>query len=158
MHRYLAMAICGLMLTAAPLFAEVCTTQTYSSLVLEGKGADEGRQWDKSVDVYSRILGGCASLVSSADQVKAYDALSVAQLMKENYSAAIESAKKCLELDNRYNACMMTAAKAYEGLGDKETAISYARSALDAGGYDEYSTAVAILANDFLKRYELRPK
>ena len=158
MHRYLAMVVFGFMLVAAPLFAEDCTPQTYTALVLEGKGADEGHQWDRSAEVYGRILGECASLVSSADQVKAYDALSVAQLMKESYAAAIESAKKCIELDSRYNSCMMTAAKGYESLGNKEMAVSYARSALDAGGYDEYSTAVAILAKDFLKRYDQADK
>jgi tetratricopeptide (TPR) repeat protein len=152
MHRYLAAVIFVIILGAAPLFAENCTPQSYKSLVSEGKAADEAHQWDNSVKVYSRILSECAPLVNKVDLVKAYDALSVAQLMNENYSAAIDNAKKCLELDNRYNSCMMTAAKGYESLGDKDMAISFARSAVEVGAYDEYSSAVVILAKDFLKR------
>lgn len=154
MYRYLVGVSIVLLLAVTPLYAAECTVQSYAALVLEGKSADEGRQWEKSVDIYSRMLAECSPLIDPADLVKAYDALAIARLMTENYPAAIETAQKCLELDNRYNSCMMTAAKGYEGLGDREMAISFARSAVEVGGYDDYSAAVAIYAKSYLKKMD----
>jgi Tfp pilus assembly protein PilF len=102
------------------------------------------------------MLADCRTLIKTGDLAKAYDALAVAQMMQENYSAAIESAKKCLDHEPRCNACMMTAAKAYEGLGDRSMSLEYARSAAAVEPYDEYSAAVGILAKDFLKSFEKR--
>ncbi len=141
-----------ILLVSSPLYASECTLQSYEALVVQGKSADEGRQWDKSVETYSRMLNACPTFVQGAELVKAYDALAVAQLMTTNYSAAIDSSKKCLELDNRCNSCMMTAAKGYEGLGDRDMAISMAKAAIEVGGYDDYSTAVVIYAKSYLKK------
>lgn len=152
MNRYLSGAIFAVLFTITPLHAAECTVQTYSALVSEGRSADEGRQWDKSVEIYSRLINECASMIKPAELVKAYDALSIARLMTENYSAAIETAQKCLELDSRFNSCMMTAAKGYEGLGDRDMAISFARAAVEVGGYDDYSSAVVIFAKSYLKK------
>jgi len=152
MYRYLA-AVFFVILNVFPAVAEECTVQTYGLLVTEAKSADAGRDWATSVEVYKRMLGECALLINAADLVKTYDALSVAIMMNENYSAAIDTAKKCLELSNRYNSCMMTASRSYEKLGDIDMAISYARSAVEVGGYDDYSAAVVLLAKDFLKRH-----
>jgi tetratricopeptide (TPR) repeat protein len=151
MQRYLT-AVLLVVLYAFPAVAEECTVQTYGSLVTEAKSADAGRDWATSVESYKRMLGECALFINAADLVKIYDALSVALMMNENYSAAIDTAKKCLELDNRYNSCMMTASRSYEKLGDVDLAISYARSTVVVGGYDDYSAAVVILAKEFLKR------
>lgn len=151
MQRYLASVI-FLLLNVFPVMADECTVNSYGSLVIEAEGADDSRSWGKSVAIYNRLLSECAALINAADLVKTYDALSVAQMMNENYSAAIDTAKKCLELDQRYNSCMMTASRAYEKLGDLDMAISFARSAVEVGGYDDYSSAVVILAKDFLKK------
>jgi len=154
MYRFLAGAIFALLSVITPLHAAECTVQAYSTLVSEGKSADEGRQWDRSVEIYSKMTDECAPMIKPAELVKAYDALSIARLMTENYSAAIETAGKCLELDNRFNSCMITAAKGYEGLGDLEMAISFARSAIEVGGYDDYSSAVLIFAKSYLKKLQ----
>jgi tetratricopeptide (TPR) repeat protein len=154
MPRSIALYLIVLLLQAVPLFAEECSVATYDTLVTEGKKGDEAREWGKSVEAYSRILADCRTLVKDVDLVKAYDALSVAQLMQENYSGAVESAKRCIELDSSYNACMMTAAKSYENLGDRSIALEYAKSAVDVGAHDDYSSAVVIYAKDFLRRLE----
>jgi len=151
MYRYLA-AVIFVILSVLPAMADDCTIHTYETLVSEAKNADTGRDWGTSVAAYTRMLDECAPLINAADLVKTYDALAVALMMNENYSAAIDNAKKCLELDNRYNSCMMTAARSYENLGDLDMAISLARSAVEVGGYDDYSSAVVILAKDFLKK------
>jgi tetratricopeptide (TPR) repeat protein len=152
MNRFFLLPLIILLFSAVPLFAEECSRSAYETLVAEGKGGDNAREWSRSVEAYSRVLAECRTEVKDVDLVKVYDALSVAQLMQEKYTDAIENAKKCLELDSRYNACMMTAAKSYESLGDKSMAQEYAKSAIDAGAYDEYSSAVVIYANEFLKR------
>jgi len=151
MYRYLA-AVFIVILNVFPAVAEECTVQTYGSLVTEAKRADAGRDWATSVEIYKRMLADCILLINAADLVKTYDALSVALMMNENYSAAIDTAKKCLELNNRYNSCMMTASRSYEKLGDIDMAISYARSAVEVGGDDDYSVAVVIPAKGFPKR------
>lgn len=150
-YRYIFTAGFILLLGMTPLHAAECTAVSYESLVLQGRSADEGRQWDKAAEIYSRMLSECSSFIQGAELVKVYDALAVAQVMQENYSAAIESSKKCLELDNRFNSCMMTAAKGYEGLGDRDMAVSMAKSAIEVGGYDDYSAAVVIFAKSYLK-------
>jgi tetratricopeptide (TPR) repeat protein len=152
MNRSIALALIVFLLQAVPLFAAECSVATYDALVTEGKKGDEAREWGKSVEAYSRILAECRSQVKDVDLVKVYDALGVAQLMLENYTGAIESAKKCIELDSRYNACMMTAAKSYESLGDRRMALEFARAAADTEAHDDYSSAVAIYAKDFLRR------
>ena len=154
MIRIVIALVFTLLLPVYNTFAAECTLPLYDSLVVEGKSAVEGREWDNSVKIYSRILDDCRSLVSDSDLAKAYDALAVGQLMKENYSAAIDSAKRCLEQESKYNACMMTAAKAYEGLGDRGMALEYGRAAAAVEVYDDYSAAVAIYAKDYLKKFE----
>ena len=156
MTRFFLLPLIVLLLSAVPLFAGECSVSTYDTLVAEGKSGDDSREWGRSVEAYSRILAECRTKVNDVDLVKVYDALSVAQLMRENCTDAIENAKKCLELDGRRNACMMTAAKCYESLGDRSVALEYAKAAVDAGAYDEYSSAVAIYAKDFLKRIEIK--
>jgi len=154
MNRFFLFPLIALLLSSVPLFAEECNVSTYETLVAEGKRGDDAREWSRSVETYNRILAECRTKVKDVDLAKVYDALSVAQLMQENCAAAIETAKKCLELDNRYNSCMMTAAKCYESIGDRSMALEYAQSAVDVGAYDEYSSAVAIYAKDFIKRIE----
>jgi len=156
MIRFCAAMVLFLLLPFSAVFAADCSLPQYDALVAEGKAATAAREWSRSVEVYSRILGDCRALVVESDLAKAYDALSVGQLMQESYSAAIDSANKCLEYDSRYNACMMTAAKACEALGDRDRALEYARSAAGVEPYDEYSAAVVILARDYLKRQEKR--
>ena len=148
---YLA-AVLLVILNVVPSKAEECTQQTYGSLIAAAKEADQHRQWGRAAEIYRKLLSECPSLIPSADLVKTYDALSVAQMMNENYSAAIDHAKQCLHLDNRYNSCMMTASRSYEKLGDLDMAISFAQAAVEVGGYDDYSSAVVILAKDFLKK------
>jgi tetratricopeptide (TPR) repeat protein len=154
MNRFFFLPLIVLLFSAVQLFAQECGVSTYETLVAEGKRGDDAREWGRSIEAYSRILAECRAEVKDVDLVKVYDALSVAQLMGENYADAIENAKKCLEIDARYNACMMTAAKCYESLGDRSMALEYARSAVNVGAYDEYSSAVIIYAKDFLKRIE----
>lgn len=154
MNRFLLLPLAVFLLSVAPLLAEECSLSTYETLASDGKSADSAREWGKSVATYSRILAECRALVKDADLVKVYDALSVAQLMMGNHSEAIENAKKCIEADGKYNACMMTAARSYESLGERNAALEYAKSAVEAGPYDEYSAAVVIYAKDFLRRLE----
>ncbi len=156
MTRFLAPLVVAFLLSIGTAFAAECSLPDYDSLVAEGKSAADGREWGKSVEIYNRILADCRALIKEGDIAKAYDALSVGQLMEENYSAAIDSAKKCLEQDPKYYACMMTAAKACEGLGDRAAALDYARAAAAVEPYDDYSGAVVIFAKDFLKRLEKR--
>lgn len=151
MSHYLT-AVLLVLMSALSAAAEECSVSRYGSLITEAKSADEGRLWGRSVELYRTITGECAPLIQQADLVRAYDALSVAEMMQANYPAAIAAADKCLELDNRCNACMMTAARSYENLGERETAVSFATAAVEVGGYDDYSTAVVILAKDFLKK------
>jgi len=148
---YLA-AIILVLLNVAPARAEECTQQNYGLLVAAAKTADQEHQWSRSTELYRQLLSECPSLIPAADLVKTYDALSVAQMMNENYSAAIDYARQCLQVDNRYNSCMMTASRSYEKLGDLDMAISFAQAAVEVGGYDDYSSAVVILAKDFLKK------
>lgn len=154
MIRFLTAFLLALLLPSNFVYAAECSLPQYESLVVEGKAAAAGREWGKSVEIYSRILVDCRSLVSENDLAKAYDALSVGQLMQDNFSAAIDSAKKCIEKEPKYNACMMTAAKACEGLGDRGQALDFARSAAGVDAYDEYSAAVVIYAKDFIKKLE----
>jgi len=156
MIRFIAAFTLILLVPCSAAFAADCSVPQYDSLVLEGKSAAEGREWGRSVEIYSRILGDCRSLVGENDFARAYDALSFGQLMQENYTAAIDGAKKCLEHERRYNACMMTAAKASEAIGDRSMALEYARSAVEVEPYDDYSAAVVIYARDFLKKLEKR--
>jgi tetratricopeptide (TPR) repeat protein len=156
MIRFLAATVFALLLPLGAAYAADCSLKQYEALVAEGKNAAEGHEWGKSVEVYGRILDDCRPLLGANDLAKAYDALSVGQLMQENYSAAIDSAQKCLAGVPRYNACMMTAAKAYESLGDRSMALEQARAAATVDPYDDYSAAVAIYAKDFLKRLEKR--
>ncbi len=93
-------------------------------------------------------------MVGETDLVKVYDSLSVGLLMQEQFTQAIDMAKKCIEQDRKYNACMMTAAKAYYNLGDVGMARDYAREAVEVGSYDDYAAAVVIYAKDFLKKLE----
>jgi tetratricopeptide (TPR) repeat protein len=152
MYRYITAAAIALICTAAAASPEKCTVAVYEGLVHDAKSADSDRQWDRSVELYRKILSDCPALIRDNDQVKAYDGLAVGLMMQGNHSAAIDTSKKCLELDPKYSACMMTAAKAYEELGDRGMAIQYANAAVEIGGYDDYSSAVVIYARDFLKR------
>jgi tetratricopeptide (TPR) repeat protein len=154
MNRFFLLSLIVLLFSAEPLFAEECAVSDYNALVAKGKTGDDAREWGKSVEAYSRILAECRTAVKDTELVKVYDALSVAQLMQENFSEAIENAKQCIGLDSKYNACMMTIAKCYERLGDSSMALEYARSAIYAGSYDEYSSAVVIEAKDFIRRIE----
>jgi tetratricopeptide (TPR) repeat protein len=151
MYRLLVAVIIVTSLAVTKVRAEECTPLSYETLVLEARSADESREWDKSVELYRTMLADCPELLKGADLVKAYDALAVGLLMQENPSAAIDTALKCLELDAKYNACMMTAAQASYNLGDKDRAIGYAREAAGIV-YDDYSNAVAIAAKDFLRK------
>lgn len=145
-------AVVLVLLNIVPARAEECTGQSYGSLVTAARGADQERQWGRSVELHRQLLSDCSALIPAADLVKAHDALAVALMMNENYSASIDHARQCLELDPRYNSCMMTASRSYEKLGDLDMAISYAQAAVEVGGYDDYSSAVVILARDFLKK------
>jgi tetratricopeptide (TPR) repeat protein len=131
---------------------EECTRKSYEGLVSEAKNADANRLWSDSVSLYRRILDECPGQLVEGDRPKLYDALAVGLLMQAQYGEAIDTAKKCIELDGRYNACMMTAAKAYESLGDRAMAEQFAREAIEVGGSDDYSAAVVIYAKDFLKK------
>jgi tetratricopeptide (TPR) repeat protein len=141
----------------ALLYAGECTVAEYDRLVIEGRRASNGREWDRTVEIYSTIVGDCRPLVvDREDLAKAYDALSFGRLMIENYSAALDDARKCLEAQPQYNACMLTAAKAAEGLGDHGQALEYARAAALVDPYDDYSSAVGIAAKSLLKQLEKR--
>lgn len=152
MYRLLVAVILATLLAGSIAWAEKCPEASYKALVLEARSADAGRQWDKSVELYRKMLNDCPDLLTDTDLVKAYDALAVSLLMSGNPSAAIDTAAKCLEQDARYNSCLMTAAQASFNLGDKERAISFAKEAIEIGGYDDYSSATVIVAKDFLKK------
>lgn len=133
---------------------EECTPKVYEGLVSDARNADANRLWDSSVALYRRILDECQGQLLERDAAKLHDALAVGLLMQAQYGEAIDTAKKCIELDGRYNACMMTAAKAYESLGDRTMAAQFARDAIEVGASDDYSAAVVIYAKDFLKKLE----
>lgn len=134
--------------------AEECTAPVYEGLVIEARNADANRLWESSEALYRRILDECRSMMAQGDLPRLYDALAVALLMQERYSDAIDTAKQCLEQDGRYNACMMTAAKGYDALGERETAAQFAREAIETGASDDYSAAVVIDAKAFLRKLE----
>jgi|GEM_PF-2496265 len=134
--------------------AEECAATVYEGLVIEAKNADANRLWESSAAIYRRILNECRSTVVEGDLPKLHDALAVALMMQEKYGEAIDVAKKCIELDSRYNACMMTAARGYEALGERDMALQFAREAIETGASDDYSAAVIIDARDFLKKLE----
>lgn len=152
MSRISIAVIFSALIAVSAAWAEECTTLSYGTLVLEAKSADESREWGKSVELYRKILADCQPLLTDADQAKAHDALAVGLLMQGNHSAAVATAIKCVELDAKYNACLMTAAQASYELGDRERAIGFAREAVAIGGYDDYSNAVAIAARSFLRK------
>lgn len=154
MRRIIAVLFFVVICAAAPAGAEPCTSSVYEGLVQEAKSADSSREWDRSVELYQKMLGECRELVPVSDVAKVHDGLSVGLLMQGNYTAAIDEAKLCLQQDGKYNACMMTAAKGYENLGDREMAIKYATEAVEAGNYDEYSAATVIYAKEFLRKLE----
>jgi len=136
--------------------AEECTATVYEELVIEAKNADANRHWNSSEELYRRILDECRAMVAEGELPRLHDALAIALLMQEKYGEAIDTARKCLEQDGRYNACMMTAARGYEGLGERDMAAQFARDAIETGGGDEYSAAVIIDAKDFLRKLEKR--
>jgi tetratricopeptide (TPR) repeat protein len=152
MYRLMVTVILATVLAGTTARAEECPASQYEDMVLAARSADSGREWDKSVELYRKMLADCRSLLTGSDLVKAYDALAVGLLMQGNPSAAIDAAAKCLEQDAKYNACLMTAAQASYDLGDRERAVGFAREAVEIGGYDDYSNAVAIAAKDFLKK------
>ena len=140
--------------SCATSFAEECSKARYDELTRQAKHADSERQWGTVVESNRALLTECRSLVGETDLVKVYDSLSVGLLMQEQFTQAIDMAKKCIEQDRKYNACMMTAAKAYYNLGDVGMARDYAREAVEVGSYDDYAAAVVIYAKDFLKKLE----
>lgn len=152
--KTLAAFLVMIFMSAGNVYSADCPTARYEELVLQGKAADSGREWEKSVELYSSILSDCRSIIPAADLPKAYDSLSSAQLMLNKYQDALENCEKCIALDNRYNACMMTAARAHEALGNTQRAIESARDAAAVEPYDDYSAAVSIFASDFLRRYK----
>lgn len=139
-------------MSAARVYSADCSVSRYEELVSQGKAAESGREWDKVVDIYSNILSDCRSIVPVTDLPKAYDSLSSAQFMLSKYQDALDNCEKCIIQDNRYNACMMTAARVYEALGNTQRAIESARDAAAVEPYDDYSAAVSIVATDFLRR------
>lgn len=141
-------------MSAGSVYSADCPAGRYAEVVQQGKAAEIEREWEKVVDLYSIILSDCRSTLPAADLPKAYDSLSTAQLMLNKYQDALESCEKCITLDNRYNACMMTAARVHEALGNTQRAFESARDAAAVEPYDEYSAAVSIYASDFLRRYK----
>lgn len=154
MVRLVSLLIMVVLLPLSAALGGECSEAQYEALVAAGKTAVEERAWQRSVDVYGRILTDCRSLISAGDQAKAYDALAFGQLMEGHYAAAIDSAKRCLEAEAGYNACLMTAAKASESIGDMAMARQYAEAAIAVGAHDDYSAATVIYARDFLKKLE----
>lgn len=154
MYRFVLTLIFAATCMAGIARGEECTDKVYEGLVREVKNADANRLWDSSVELSRRILDECRPRMADGDLVKLLDSLSVGLLMQDKYGEAIDTAKKCLEQDPRYNACMMTAAKAYENLGDRAMAQQFAREAIEVGGNDDYSAAVIIYAKDFLRKLE----
>jgi tetratricopeptide (TPR) repeat protein len=154
MFRFLVAAVLATTCMTGIARGEECTAKAYGELVTEAKNADANRLWDQSVVLYRRILGECSSPMAEGDLAKLYDALAVALLMQDQYGEALDTAQKCIQEDGRYNACMMTAAKASESLGDLAMAEQFAREAIDVGANDDYSAAVVILAKDFLRKLQ----
>ena len=146
--------IAVIFLSAGSAYSADCPAGRYAELIQQGKAAESEKEWERAIDLYSNILSECRSAVPAADLPKAYDSLSSAQLMLGRYQDALESSEQCIALDNRYNACMMTAARVHEARGDRQRAIEAARDAAAVEPYDDYSAAVSILANDFLRRYK----
>ena len=143
-----------LLLAPASLPAAECSVGDYDGLVAAGKAANAERDWVKSAEAYQRILGDCSSMVVGADLARAYDALSFAQLMQGDYSRALVGAERCLAADPQYSACMLTAAKANEAIGDRGRALEYLRAILAVEPADDYAAAVAIAARSILKQLE----
>jgi tetratricopeptide (TPR) repeat protein len=143
-----------ILLTAGSAYSAECPASRYEELVTQAKSADEAREWERATELYSSMVADCQASIPAPDLPKAYDALSSAQLMLNKYQEALENSQKCIDLDSRYNACMMTAARVHEALGDKERAVESARNAAAVEPFDDYSAAVAILANSFLRRYQ----
>lgn len=154
MYRVVAVLFAVVVCYVTSAAAEPCTNDVYEGLVHGAKSADGNREWGQSVELYQKMLEECRELIPGKDLARVHDALSVGLLMQGNYSAAIDEAKLCLQQDGKYNACMMTAAKGYENLGDREMAIKYAGEAVEAGNHDEYSAAVTIYAKEFLRKLE----
>lgn len=147
-------ALVLVLMTVAHVYSADCSVSRYEELLLQGKAAESGREWEKVVDIYSSILSNCRSILPATDLPKAYDSLSTAQLMLNRYQDALENCEKCITLDNHYNACMMTAARVYESLGNTQRAIESASDAAAVEPYDDYSAAVSIFATDFLRRFK----
>lgn len=156
MVRLVALLIMVMLLPLSAAFGGECSVVQYEALVVSGKKTVEAREWARSVEVYGSIIADCRSLLSTGDLAKAYDALAFGQLMQGDYTAAIDSAKLCLEAEAGYNACLMTAAKASEATGDTALARQYAEEAIAVGAHDDYSAATVISARDFLKKLEKR--
>ncbi len=154
MYRIVITLILAALCTTGIARGEECTATVYEGLVIEAKNADANRLWETSEARYRRILDECQAMVAEGELPRLHDALAVSLLMQDRYADAIETAKKCLELDGRYNACMMTAAKGYDALGERETAARFANEAIETGASDEYSAAVVIDAKNFLRKLE----
>jgi tetratricopeptide (TPR) repeat protein len=152
--RCISVFIVFIFMSAGSSYSAECPTGRYAELVQQGKAAETEREWEKVVDLYSNILSDCRTTIPAADLPKAYDSLSTAQLMLNKYQDALENCEKCIALDHRYNACMMTAARVHEALGNTQQAIESARDAAAVEPYDDYSAAVSIFASDFLRRYK----
>lgn len=143
-----------ILMAVGSAYSADCPAGRYTELIQQGKAAETGREWERVADLYSNILTECRLTIPAADLPKAYDSLSSAQLMLNKYHDALESCEKCIALDNRYNACMMTAARVHDALGDTLRAIESAKNAASVEPNDEYSAAVSILANDFLRHHK----
>lgn len=154
MNRLLIVLILTAVCLTGTARGEECTSPVYEGLVTDARNADANRLWDDSAALYRRIVDECRALVAEGELPRLHDALAVALLMQEKYGEAIDAAKKCLELDGRYNACMMTAARGYDALGEREAAARFAREAIEAGAGDDYSAAVIIDAKNFLRKLE----
>lgn len=151
--KFAAAFFLTIIMSAVSSYSADCPVSRYEELVLQGKAAEDGREWERVADLYGNILSDCITAIPSIDLPKVYDSLSSAQMMLNKHQDALENSAKCIALDNRYNACMMTAARIHDALGDKQRAIESARRAAAVDPYDEYSAAVSLLANDFLRRH-----
>lgn len=152
--RCMSAFIVMILMSAGSVYSADCPAGRYTELVQQGKSAETEREWERVVELYNSILSDCRSTIPATDLPKAYDSLSSAQMMLNKYHDALESCEKCITLDNRYNACMMTAARVHEALGNTQRAIESARDAAVVEPYDDYSAAVSIFASDFLRRYK----
>ena len=152
--KFMYACIALIFISAGSAYSADCPAGRYAELIQQGKVAETEKEWEKAVDLYSSILSECRSAIPAADLPKAYDSLSSAQLMLSRYQDALESSEQCIALDNRYNACMMTAARVHEARGDRQRAFEAARDAAAVEPYDDYSAAVSIVASDFLRRYK----